>query len=141
MSDQIIKVLEYLGDKLGIAVDWTAENVIPYAEQLFKKYVTLKITCASIGTFIGITLAVTAIILTVKVIKGYTEYINTDEENFWWEYYGPTAFGFTAIAVAIVCGLLAIFVISCNASSLVTWIIIPEIPFAKEVAALLGTAI
>ena len=27
MSQEIIAVLEYIGEKLGIAIDWTAENV------------------------------------------------------------------------------------------------------------------
>lgn len=141
MSTEVIKVLEYLGAKLGIAVDWTAENVIPYAEQLFKKYVTLKITCASIGAFIGVMLAVMTVVLAVKVIKGYVKYESTTERNLLWERFGPTAMGTIAIGIAIVCGLVAVFAIGCNISSLLEWIIIPEIPFAKEVAALLGTAI
>ena len=82
MSQEIIKVLEYLGDKLGIAIDWTAENIIPYAEELFKRYVTLKITYASIGTFIGIVCAITAIILAVKLIKSYTEMRTTKTSNY-----------------------------------------------------------
>ena len=81
MSQEIIKVLEYLGEKLGIAIDWTTENVLPYAEQLFKRYVTLKITYSSIGTIIGIALAVTAIVLGVKVLKAYIEMKKTETSN------------------------------------------------------------
>ena len=141
MSQEIIKVLEYLGDKLGIAIDWTAENVIPYAEQLFKRYVTLKITSASIGTFIGLALAVTTIVLFIKVIKGYTKYENTQKKNLLWERYGPSSMGAVAISVAIVCGVFAVPIIGCNISSLIQWIIVPEIPFVKEIASLLGTTI
>ena len=32
MSNEIIKVLDALSDKLGIAVDWTSENVLPYLQ-------------------------------------------------------------------------------------------------------------
>lgn len=141
MSTEVIKVLEYLGDKLGIAIDWTAENVIPYAEELFKRYVTLEIVSASIGTIIGFGLAITAIVLIIKLIKGYIKYENTQKRNLLWERFGPSGLGVAALAIAITCGMFAIPVIGCNISSLLEWIIIPEIPFAKEVAALLGTAI
>lgn len=39
MSEEIIKVLDALCDKMGVAVDWTAENILPHAQQLFEKYV------------------------------------------------------------------------------------------------------
>lgn len=141
MSDQIIKVLEYLGDKLGIAIDWTAENVIPYAEQLFKRYVTFKITYTSIGIFIALICATTAIVLGIKLTKGCVECTNTGKDNLWWDRYGPSAIGIIALCVIVIFGAIGIVALSCNISSLIQWIIIPEIPFAKEVAALLGTAI
>ena len=140
MSQEIIKVLEYLGEKLGIAIDWTTENVLPYAEQLFKRYVTLKITYASIGTVIGIALAVTAIVLGVTLIKAYNKTEETGDDNIWWEYdWGPSICGAFAIAAIIICVIIAIITILCEVSSLIEWIIIPEIPFAKEIASLLGT--
>lgn len=30
MSQQIIEVLKYFGDKLGVAIDWTTENIMSY---------------------------------------------------------------------------------------------------------------
>ena len=29
MSEEIIKVLDYLGEQLGIVIDWSSENVWP----------------------------------------------------------------------------------------------------------------
>lgn len=43
MSDEIIKVFEYLGGKFGIAIDWTNSNVIPYLQQLFEKFIKWEI--------------------------------------------------------------------------------------------------
>lgn len=39
MSDEIIKVLEYLCDKIGVTIDWTSNNVLPYVEQLCEKFI------------------------------------------------------------------------------------------------------
>lgn len=140
MSQEIIKVLEYLGEKLGIAIDWTTENVVPYAEQLFKRYVTLKITYASVGTVIGIVLAIIAIVLGVKLIKGCNKAEETGDDNIWWEYdWGLSGFGvFVAVAI-VICAIAAIITILCEVSSLIEWIIIPEVPFVKEITYLIST--
>ena len=38
MSDGIIKVLNELCDKFGIAIDWTSDNVVPYLQDLMVRY-------------------------------------------------------------------------------------------------------
>ena len=43
MSEEIIKVLDALAEKFGVAVDWTSANVIPYLEQLCSKCVNYEI--------------------------------------------------------------------------------------------------
>ena len=60
MSEEIIKVLDALAEKFGLAVDWTSANVIPYLEQLCGKYVNYEmvtsivwIVLSSIGMFVG----------------------------------------------------------------------------------------
>lgn len=39
ISNEIIQVLEYLAEKIGITIDWTNNNVFPYVEQLCKKFI------------------------------------------------------------------------------------------------------
>ena len=34
MSDEVVKILDALADKFGIAINWTSANVIPYLQQL-----------------------------------------------------------------------------------------------------------
>ena len=47
ISEQIIKVLDALCAKFGIAINWTSENVIPYLEILCKKLVTYEIVTSA----------------------------------------------------------------------------------------------
>ena len=64
MSEEIIKVLDDLGDRFGIAIDWTSENVLPYLQNLMDRFITYNIAmnilyiavCAVIiiGAIIGI---------------------------------------------------------------------------------------
>lgn len=39
MNNTIIEILNYLGEKFNIAIDWTSENVVPYIQELFNKFV------------------------------------------------------------------------------------------------------
>ena len=44
ISNEIIQVLEYLAEKIGITIDWTNNNVLPYVEQLCKKFIEWEYT-------------------------------------------------------------------------------------------------
>ena len=54
MSEEIIKVLDALAEKFGLAVDWTSVNVIPYLEQLCGKYVNYEIATSVVWLVFGI---------------------------------------------------------------------------------------
>lgn len=58
MSDEVIKILDALADKFGIAIDWTSANAIPYLQQLCEKYVKYEVVTSIIWILIGIVLLV-----------------------------------------------------------------------------------
>lgn len=60
ISEEIIKVLEYLCMKLGLTIDWTNNNVLPYVEQLCEKFIKWEIGTSV--TWIGITIITTIIV-------------------------------------------------------------------------------
>ena len=43
MANEIIKVLDDLCNRFGIAIDWADANVIPYVEELMQKYISWEI--------------------------------------------------------------------------------------------------
>ena len=62
ISDQIIEVLNYLGEKLGVTIDWTSENVLPYIQTLCGKYINWEIATSIVWIVIGLILIILAII-------------------------------------------------------------------------------
>ena len=58
VSDQIIAVINDLCEKLGIAIDWSSENILPKVEELCTKYISYEIwtSVAWIALWCGITL-------------------------------------------------------------------------------------
>lgn len=73
VSAQIIEVLDFLGEKFGIAFDWTSDNILPYVEQLCGKIVKWEL-CTSIAWIVIAVVLTTATIIGAFVI---------DEESFW----------------------------------------------------------
>lgn len=43
VSDQMIGVFDALCEKLGVAVDWTQQNVLPYIQDVSERYVRYKL--------------------------------------------------------------------------------------------------
>ena len=69
MSEEIIKVFDYIGDKLGIAIDYTQENIQPYLEDLWHRFITYEIVVHSIWVLIGLAGIVICSYLIVRYFK------------------------------------------------------------------------
>lgn len=46
-SSQFIEVLDALCDKIGIAIDWTSQNVVPYVTDLATRIITYEISTSA----------------------------------------------------------------------------------------------
>lgn len=78
MSNEIIKVLDYLGEKVGITIDWTNSNVIPHIEELSGKFIKWEISTSVAWMLIW--WIVTIIVLICAIInhkKGW------DDTGYW----------------------------------------------------------
>lgn len=54
MSDEVIKVLDALGNKFGIVVNWTDQNIFPYIQELSTKCVNWKLNISIVHLIYGI---------------------------------------------------------------------------------------
>lgn len=114
VSDQIIAVFNDLCAKLGIAIDWTAENIFPYVEDLCKRYIKYEI-CTSIAWCL-IMIVVTAILFyTAVLFHRQARKVRYDEDEFcslaaiisW------VIFGVMSLLTIIVCGNKVFYIIKC----------------------------
>ena len=69
ISEQVIKVLDAVCDKFGIAIDWTSNNVIPYIEQLGNKIIIYDICNSIMWLIIGSAIPLTVAILIKKFLN------------------------------------------------------------------------
>lgn len=86
-SEQIIEVLNYLGEKVGITVDWTAESIMPYLQELCGKFIKWEIATSSVWIVLGVICVIIACCLIKpakkKWIKCHEDYEEEDENIFW----------------------------------------------------------
>jgi uncharacterized membrane protein len=57
-SEQFKEIFELICDKIGIAIDWTQENIIPYVMDLCKRYVAYNIVETILWILFGIALII-----------------------------------------------------------------------------------
>ena len=67
MSTEIIKILDAVCDKFGIAIDWTSQNAMPYVEQICSHIVQYEFS----SSVLYILIAILSIILTIGIYKIY----------------------------------------------------------------------
>lgn len=84
MSEEIIKVLDDLGKKLGIAINWSSENVMPYLQDLMSRFVNYNIA-TKITTIVICTIAIIlSIIGIIKLVKwGKSDKYDCFDDDIW----------------------------------------------------------
>ena len=130
MSNEIIKVMDALCEKFGIAIEWTSENVTPYFQQLMEKFIKHEIAM-SIFTMVMLVLAtiIPLVIALVAKKKGETmEYFDQDEAMWW-----VMAIGF---AIAMAAGIVALIVIGYEGCDIITCITFPEKKMIEYISSL-----
>lgn len=132
VSGEIIKVLNALTEKLGIAVDWTADNIIPYFEKLCGKFVNYEIVTSIVWLLIGIVLLIVSMILW-KHCKEYNKR-SQDKEKYDWETRDGYEFAVIFLGILTICFvIIGVIMICCQIFDIVTCLTFPEKMILKEI--------
>lgn len=135
MSAEIINVLNYICDKIGIAVDWTAENVWPQVMDILGRYRILQLIANSIWFIASICVFIVFAILWINVFKSRNFALKEHTSTFWWEYYShhnniDANLGVIILTLfTIIIGTIMIFVLIDSVRNLLTWLLVPEIKY------------
>ena len=142
MSQEIINVLNYLGEQLGVAIDWTAENVWPQVMDILGRYRLLEMISSGLMIVAEIAMIIFGLIVAIKCIKANAKIRATKEDNFWW-YKGYSSnwlsgAGTTLAIAAAFFGIGALFIIPTHIGELLRWAIVPEIQYLEMLKGLMG---
>ena len=79
MSEEIIKVLDDLAERFGVAIDWTSKNVKPYLQELFEKFISWELWTSVVWGGFALLLIIIGVVIVVKSIK-YLNKENCDDD-------------------------------------------------------------
>ena len=136
MSDEIIKILDDLGERFGLAIDWTSANVIPQLEVLYDKFVNYSLITNGIWLAFGGVLMTIAIIMLVKLLTDYAKCFKTKSDTQYFEYTSytylsdridPNVLGFIILCVTIFGLIAGIPMFAVNLSDTIKLLTIPEL--------------
>lgn len=122
-SEQVIEVLNYLAEKLGMAIDWTSENVIPYVKEIMERYRMYSITSSVIWIIVGIIALFLFVFLFKKARKIWKKDSYDDDSDDW-----VIAMCIVGSGVFFIAGII---ILAINIPSLLRWCFIPEVQFLE----------
>ena len=109
-SSQFIEVLDALCSKIGIAIDWTSQNIVPYATDLAARIITYEISTSAAW----IVIAAIVFLVAWKMTKNLCKEDAFDDG------------GFLGWAIRIVVGILCFGKIGFEVFDIIEAVALPE---------------
>lgn len=140
------ETIDLICEKIGVVIDWTADNVWPQVMDVLSRYRTYEIIKCTIAMILFIAIIVTYIIFVKKivtdrriVIQNYEEYMqlpNNERPSFkrycsqyWDASYEPdiTGVGFGILVVGGLAAIVSLLFLTIGAlPNLLEWVFVPE---------------
>ena len=103
ISNQIISVIDALCEKLGFAVDWTQQNVLPQIQLLFEKYIRYEIFSSVATIVISVMVSLAIALITKKChVVAVKEKWNVDCGLVWLAYVAWIMLGISVLVTFVV---------------------------------------
>lgn len=116
-ADEIIKVLNDLCEKFGVAIDWSSKNVLPYIQKLGERIVAYEFWTSIVWIVVNLLLVVGSIVIIKKICKWY------DSKDYDSDWDGLNIFG---IGICIIAALVCSVNIIAQVFDIVTCLVFPE---------------
>ena len=138
-SDQIIEVLDYLGEKLGVSIDWTSENILPYIQTLCGKYINWEIATSIVWLIVGIVFIILSVICFkyfIKYAKQYEQY--KEDRDKYEKYYDSNDYAGSFLIVFFCLLVIGICVSGCQIFDIIKCIYLPELQIYEYINTLIS---
>lgn len=132
MDNKVIEVLDYMGDKLGIAIDWTSANIMPQVTEFMERYKVYAVVKGSVWLLISIIVVLIAVCMLKKIVTQRNKM-----EGFWWD---EDEIMVITTVVCCVAFFVCIITTVVNIFEIIKWSFIPEIQFFETFSEYLKSA-
>lgn len=131
-SEEIIKIFDYIGEKFGIAIDWSNANVVPYIQELCGRYINWEIATSVVWMLIGFVI----LMFLIPVRKRYKEH-KKDYKDGKIGYCDYSDYTFTANLISIGLAILGLSFVLTQIFDIIRCICIPELQIYEYITTLM----
>lgn len=128
MADQIIQVLDNLSERIGVTIDWSSENVLPYVQELFTKLVNYRLTTSIIWLVVASILIVVSVVTIKKAIRTYRLWQDDEASD-------DAAFGWWALSIILL--IVVVLIILFQSPVTIRCLTFPELEVYKYISDLM----
>ena len=136
VSKQIIQVLDALGEKICITIDWASENVVPMAQQICERYIRYEIVMSILWMVLELGVIAGLIFGGTKLFKFFIEAKQKPSYGRNLCIWVDVAMIFTSIGIGVL-GILSITDIIINIETLCKCLLLPELHLFEKFSGLL----
>ena len=123
MGNEVIKVLDHLCDKFGIAIDWTSANVMPYLQDLMSRIVKYGIYQNVSDIIYSLILLSIIALITRKLYKASYKYASIYDETNEYDDKSNAMFFTTAFMISLAITVITSIIVLCSIKASVDEII------------------
>ena len=134
-SKEFIEIFDHIGDKLGVAIDWSNKNVIPYLQELCDKYINWEIWTSVAWIVICVLLLILGIVSIKFAMKKHKEW----EENGRSRYDTTKDISDISCVIGALLVIISVFVISVNVFEIIKCVTFPEMKIYEYITAFMET--
>lgn len=131
MDNQYVQVLDAICDKLGIAVDWSSQNIVPQIQDVLTRYGKYLFGVSTAQVVIGFIMIVAAIILLFLVIVSY------NKKGWAYGDYGVSGTAGVLVVIMILLLMIGLHLFGVGLNGLIKSITIPDIYAAQKILEML----
>lgn len=129
MDEELCNVIDKIAEKIGVAIDWSSENVMPYIQDIMQRYRAMSIIETVIIMAVCAIIITICVIVAVKITKGIINGSQNTVSSIWFDadYDTVSTFSITTSIIIVISFLISFIVFGFATGDLIRWIYVPEV--------------
>lgn len=129
MDKELCNVIDKIAEKIGVAIDWSSENVMPYIQDIIQRYRTKSIVENIIVMTACAIIITICVIAAVKMTKGIINSSQNTSSSIWFDadFDMVSTFSIMTFTITVFSFLISVIVLCGATGELMGWLYVPEV--------------
>ena len=139
MDEELCNVIDKIAEKIGVAIDWSNENVMPYIQDIIQRYRAMSIIETIIIMAVCAIIITICVIVAVKITKGIINGLQNTVSSIWFDadYDAVSIFSMMASIIIAISFLISVIMLCGATGELMGWLYVPEVKLLEVLKGLI----